>query len=86
MQGLKVFYANVNNGIFEIFVAASANSAICPHYGDIIYKVHDKRYQEYKHLPIWGMPTVINLQIKKCKCVCNPEHSFEEHFNEHFNF
>ncbi|SNT22897.1 Transposase [Anaerovirgula multivorans] len=81
LQGLEIIYSNVNNGIFEVFAKSEFDFAKCPHCGNISYTVHDRRYQSYKHLPIWGMDTVIILEIKRYVCDCDPEHPFDEYFS-----
>lgn len=60
LQGIEIIYSNVNNGTFEVFATSAFDFAKCPHCGHITYTVHDKRYQSYKHLPIWNMGTVIS--------------------------
>jgi transposase len=81
LQGIDVVYSHVNNGIFEVFATSSFDFAVCPHCGHIAYTVHDKRCQPYKHLPIWGMATVIMLEKKRYVCGCDPEHPFDESFD-----
>lgn len=81
LQGLEIIYTNVNNGIFEVFAKSAFDFAKCPYCGHITYAVHDKRYQSYKHLPIWGMDTVIILEIKRYVCDCDPKHPFDEYFS-----
>lgn len=81
LQGIKIIYSNVNNGIFEVFASSMFDFAVCPHCGRITYTVHDKRHQSYNHLPIWGMDTVIILEKKRYVCDCNPRHPFDEYFS-----
>ncbi|WP_157910308.1 transposase family protein [Petroclostridium xylanilyticum] len=69
LQGIEVIYSNVNNDIFEVFAISAFDFAVCPHCGRITYTVHDKRYQAYKHLPIWGMDTVIMLEKKRMSAI-----------------
>jgi transposase len=81
LQDLDIIYFNVNNGIFNIFATSSNKQVYCPRCGHITNKVHDRRYQDYEHLPIWNLKTIISLEIKRYKCSCNPEHLFTETFN-----
>lgn len=81
LQGIKVVYSHVNNGIFKIFATSLFDFAVCPNCGRITYAVHDRRSQPYKHLPIWEMDTVIMLEKKRYVCECDPEHPFDESFD-----
>ena len=81
LQGIEVIYFEVNNGIFEVFATSAFDYAVCPRCGNVTYTVHDKRYQSYKHLPIWGMDTVIVLEKKRYLCDCDPKHPFDEYFS-----
>ncbi|SHK25935.1 ISL3 family transposase [Paramaledivibacter caminithermalis] len=81
LQGIEVVYSNVNNGIFEVFATSIFDFATCPNCGHITYTVHDRRFQPYKHLPIWGMDTVIILEKKRYVCNCCCENPFDEHFD-----
>lgn len=81
LQGIKIVYSNVNNGIFKVFASSMFDLAVCPHCGRITYTVHDKRCQPYNHLPIWGMDTVVILEKKRYVCDCDPGHPFDEYFS-----
>ncbi|SHK19526.1 helix-turn-helix domain-containing protein [Paramaledivibacter caminithermalis] len=81
LQGIKVVYSNVNNGIFKVFATSVFNIAICLDCGRITYTVHDKKFQAYKRLLIWGMDIVIALEKKRYVCSCNPKHPFDESFS-----
>ncbi|MCK8825512.1 ISL3 family transposase [Fuchsiella alkaliacetigena] len=80
LQDIKITYVNINKGIFEIFATSAFDFANCPKCGQLTQQPHDKRYQSYEHLPIWGLKTVIILEIKRYKCSCDPEHPFDENF------
>lgn len=54
---------------------------MCPRCGNITYTVHDRRCQSYKHLPVWGIDTVIVLAKKRYVCGCDHKHPFDEHFS-----
>ncbi len=80
LQGIEVVYSNVNNGIFRVFAKFIFDFAICLDCGHLTYTVHDRRFQSYKHLPIWGMATLIVLEKKRYVCNCAPKRSFDEDF------
>jgi transposase len=81
LQGIEVLYSNVNNDTFEVFAKSSASCVICPRCGNTTHKIHDRRYQEYTHLPIWGMNTSLFLEIKRYYCDCKPSKPFDEPFD-----
>jgi transposase len=56
-------------------------SRICPKCSGIADTVHDVRMQRYKHLPIWGMDTILTLPIFRLKCNCDPEHPFDMEYD-----
>ncbi|MCR4436866.1 MAG: ISL3 family transposase [Clostridiales bacterium] len=81
LQGIEVLYTNVNNGIFQVFASSAHNFAVCPRCRRITQNVHDRRWQPLKHLPIWGMDTVVMLLKKRYICDCGPKHPFDEQFD-----
>lgn len=80
LQGVEIISTNVNNGIFQVFATSIHNFAVCPRCKRITQDVHDSRCQAIRHLPIWGMDTVIMLNKKRFVCDCDPEHPFDEQF------
>lgn len=80
LQDINIVYSDVNNGIFNIFVTSSNDFVHCPRCGQITNKIHDRRYQDYEHLPIWNLRTIITIEIRRYKCSCDPEHPFTETF------
>jgi transposase len=80
LQGIKIVSTNVNNDIFQVFATSVHDFAVCPCCKRITQTVHDSRCQAIKHLPIWGMDTVIMLNKKRFVCDCDPEHPLDQQF------
>lgn len=80
LQGIKVIHTDVDFDIFTVFVKSIYDHAICPKCGKIVVKVHDVRVQCYNHLPIWGIPTLLVLPIRRFECECDSEHPFDESY------
>lgn len=78
IQGIEVLYTNVNVSTYQVFATSTHNFAVCPRCKLITQNVHDRRFQHYRHLPIWGMDTIIIFEKKRYVCDCDPEHPFDE--------
>lgn len=79
LQDIKATSINVNNGTIEITVETKYSFAVCPKCGKISNKVHDHRFQNYKHLDICGKNTFIRTKLNRFVCPCDAEHPFTEH-------